>query len=295
MRIAHATDIHWFVPPPLPRIPGKRTLGTATLYGRGRRHHFHIDVQTALVDHIVGLEPDLVIITGDLTAQALPEEFELAKTALQPILSRFPTFVQSGNHDVYTGGSFRTRRLAAYFAEWMHETDGDPVARLDQGTVTILGLDPCRPHWSASGRVPQEQLDRLAAVLEDDELAGRSIVLATHYPVVDRRGHIYDGALHGLRNASDLLDVLRAAPHKPVAYLHGHKHHGYRVDVPLHAHVMTSFDPGSSGYAFDEKADRAACMNLYTLNADGRLEPERFRFDGRHFSPESGGAYASGR
>lgn len=295
MRIAHATDIHWFVPPPMHRLPGKRTLGTATLYGRGRRHHFSEAVQSALVGHLVELAPDLVIITGDLTAQALPEEFALAKSALDPVLSHIPTFVQAGNHDVYTNGSYRERRLAQYFAPWMHMKEGDPVARLDHGVVTVLGLDPCRPHWSASGRIPPDQLDRLAEILSGDDLEGRTILLALHYPVVDRRGDVYDGALHGLRNAEALLALLREAAHKPIALLHGHKHHGYRVDLDLDGHTMTTLDPGSSGYAFDAKGDRAACMNLYELTPSGELQVERFRFDGDTFAPEAGGAYASGR
>ena len=76
MRIAHATDIHWFVPPTPRQLGFKRVLGTANLYLRGRRHHFDRGAQRALVAHLRRVEADLILITGDLTAQALPAEFE---------------------------------------------------------------------------------------------------------------------------------------------------------------------------------------------------------------------------
>ena len=142
LRIAHATDIHWFVRPRLSRLPGKRLLGSANLYLGRRRHHFDRDVQDALIAHMLALEPDAVVITGDLTAQALPEEFALAREQLQPVLDRFPTLVQNGNHDVYTGGSARDRRLAEHFGPWLHVPEGDVVARLDR---FLAGQKPVAP------------------------------------------------------------------------------------------------------------------------------------------------------
>lgn len=297
VRIAHATDIHWFVPPGFSqRLLSKRLLGSANLYLRGRRKHFDSAVQLALVEHLDALDVDAVVITGDLTAQALPEEFELARTVMRPVLDETPTLVQCGNHDVYTGGSSRAGRLEEWFGSWMHLDAHRPVARLDVGPVTVLGLDPNRPHWSASGRVPEAQLARLTELLDSEDLQGRPVVLAMHYPLVDKRGDLYDGAGHGLRNAGALKSVLEAARNKPVAVIHGHRHHGYRVEVPLgQDHVMHSFDPGSGGYAWLPDEDRAACMNVYNIDEDGSIEVERFRYDGERFAPEEGGAYATGR
>ena len=68
--------------PPWSKLAGKRLLGTANLYLRNRRKHFDAEVQTHLVRDIAALEPDAVVITGDLTAQALPQEFALARELL---------------------------------------------------------------------------------------------------------------------------------------------------------------------------------------------------------------------
>ena len=72
MRIAHATDIHWFVPPqPSDLRSFKRTLGAANLYLGGRRHHYPDHVPGEVVSFIHSLAPDLFCLTGDLTATAL--------------------------------------------------------------------------------------------------------------------------------------------------------------------------------------------------------------------------------
>jgi 3',5'-cyclic AMP phosphodiesterase CpdA len=293
MRIAHATDIHWFLPPPLARLFGKRLIGAANLYLAGRRHHFSEAVQDALVAALIEARPDAVVITGDLTATALEGEFNLARARLDPILSTTPTLVQCGNHDVYTTGARRAGRLPERFAPWMHGGDRG-IARFDVGALTVIGLDPNRPHLLASGELPSAQLDALDAALRgvaDD----RRLLLALHYPVVDRRGAPYDGLEHGLRNARALLDVLRACPRKPEAILHGHVHHGYRSEVDLGGVTVPTLNPGSGGYAWLPESNRAAAFSVYTLEPGAPIQVDRLRYDGARFSPEPGGAYATGR
>ena len=296
MRIAHVTDIHWQNPPSMVELLTlKRALGSANLYLAGRRHHFQRSVQTALVQHLEALEPDLVVITGDLTATATESEFQTARDALDPVLQRFPTFVIPGNHDVYTPGARRARRIRRHFEPWMGLESG-PVGRLDVADVTVLGLDPNRPTWiQASGEVPDVQLEALAGVLRHPDLADRHVILAIHYPLLDRRGAIYDNAKHGLLNARALIEVLRAAPKKPALILHGHEHHGFQVPLDLDGTQVTISNCGSSGYAYLPKKGRAACMNVYNFGAGGLGETERYMFDGTGFSPEPGGAYATGR
>ncbi len=295
MRVAHATDIHWQLPPSARELcTFKRALGTANLYLRGRRHHFQREVQDALVAHLVDAAPDLVLITGDLTATALRSEFALARERLAPVLDRFPTFVIPGNHDVYTPGAWRERRIEAHFGEFMGE--GGPVRRVDVGSVTCLGLDPNRPTWLlASGVLPEDQLDGLRDALADPALADRIVVLCIHYPILDRHGHLYDGVNHGLRNAGALVEVLRQAPVRPALIVHGHEHHGYAVDLDLDGARVPIRNCGSSGYAWMPARGRAAATNIYTLDRAGLRHTERFLYDGERFAPEPGGAYATGR
>lgn len=293
MRIAHLTDIHWQAMPSLFELSPKRILGATNLYLVGRRTHFTETVQTHLVEHVMALKPDAVFITGDLTAMALSSEFQKAREALAPILDTLPTFVIPGNHDVYTRGAQADRRIEELFGPWMGLEHG-PVGRLDIGNTTLLGLDPNRPHLiHASGILPQEQLDALARILADPDLAERDVLLGVHHPPVDRDGAIYDAVKHGLINAQALIDVLEAAPKRPLAVLCGHVHHGFRSAIQLSDGEVPVLDCGSSGYAWLPEHKRAAAMSVYTVG--GTLQIERYLYNGDGFAPEPGGAYATAR
>ena len=295
MRVAHCTDIHWQVAPGLGDATIKRILGTANLYLAGRRHHFSPVVQDALMAHLQVLDLDLLLITGDLTAQALDSEFATARRALQPVLDTVPTFVIPGNHDVYTPGAQRSQRIRTHFGPYMG-LDAGAVTRRDCGSVTALGLDPNRPTWIlASGELPQAQLDALAQTLEDPSLADQFVILCIHYPILDRHGEVYDGPKHGLLNARALIDVLRNATHTPDLILCGHEHHGFRTELDLGERSVPLINSGSSGYAFMPEKRRAAAMNVYALDGGALAGVERFLYTEQGFQPEPGGAYATGR
>ncbi|MEZ4319185.1 MAG: metallophosphoesterase [Myxococcota bacterium] len=293
MRVAHATDIHWTEDVPLSRLPGKRVLGTANQVLRGRRHHFPEAVQQALMDHLLAQAPDVFVVTGDLTAQALPSEFEKAKRFLQPVMEAIPTVVLPGNHDLYTQGARDADRIGEYFGPWMRR-DG-ALQRFEHEDLVVLGLDPNRPTWiHASGVIPDAQLEALAEALDDRALEGRFVLLALHYPILDRHGAVYDGTHHGLLNARALIDVLAAARIKPDLAIFGHEHHGYQASLDLGGTALPCVNSGSSGYAFMPEKRRAAAMNIYDVGTDG-FTIERFLYDGAGFAPEPGGAYATGR
>lgn len=293
MRIAHATDIHWTEDVPVRRLPGKRVLGTANQWLRGRRHHFPESVQSCLMEHVEALNPDLFVVTGDLTAQALPSEFEKARRFLDPILTRIPTIILPGNHDLYTQGAAREDRIGSYFGPWMHR-DG-ALARYETKDLVFLGLNPNRPTWiHASGVVPQAQLDALARVLAEPGIGDRFILLGLHYPVIDRHGAVYDNTHHGLLNASALIQVLSEAPAKPGLIIFGHQHHGYRTHLDAGGTQIPCIDCGSSGYQHMPEKRRAAAMAVYTVNGL-ELGVERFLHDGSAFVAEAGGPFATGR
>lgn len=276
VRIAQITDIHWQTTPSAGELLGKRLLGSANLFVRGRAAEFDRKVQQALVDRVVALAPDAVVVSGDLTAQALDAEFALARQVLDPLLTRFPTLVMNGNHDVYTAGAMATGGVAPVFGAWMGLGRCGPVARLDIGDVTVFGLDPNRFHATASGWVPEEQLSALESALGGDDIAGRSIVLAIHYPVVGPSGRPYTSWGHGLRNAPALIDVLARAKHAPLAVVHGHKHHAYGATIAAGDRRIASFDPGAGGLT------HGAAIGVYTVG-DGKIGAERLVWNGTAF------------
>jgi 3',5'-cyclic AMP phosphodiesterase CpdA len=296
LRIAHVTDIHWFEPPSFWDFAPRRLLGSLNLYMLGRRHEFDERVQTELVVHLRETRPDLVLITGDLTAQALPSEFAKAHKALAPLLEEVPTLVIPGNHDMYTPGAVRGRWFEKTFGPWGGTRRASGLVRLDVGPITALGLDPNRPTiLHASGYIPDRQLEGLEQELALDEMEGRTIVLGLHYPPIDRHGVLYDDPAHGLRNAAALVKVLDRARHRPCLIACGHVHHGYRRDIALSdGSAVPVLNCGTSGQTHDPGRNRSASAGLYHVLDNQLVAIERFRHDGKRFVLEVGGAFTSG-
>jgi len=296
MRVAHVTDIHWYAPPRFAELTWKRCLGSTNLYLLGRKSQFDRGVQQQLVTHVAALEPDVVLVTGDLTSQALEAEFELARGDLDPLLSTRPVLVIPGNHDVYTRQSQRDRAMERWFGPWMGLCEGG-IGRLDVGDLTMVGLDPNRPMaLGSSGVLPSAQLNALEALLSDSVMADRSVGLAIHYPPVDRRGQRYDGIRHGLINATDLVGVLDRAPKRPAFIACGHIHHGFRAPLKLSdGHVVPVLNPGTAGQAFRPDQQRGAAMAVYEVRSNQVAATERYLHDGSGFFPEPGGSWSTGR
>lgn len=54
---------------------------------------------SAAVGEILDLQPDLVVVAGDLTQEGYANEFEMARDALRPLREALTTVVVPGNHD----------------------------------------------------------------------------------------------------------------------------------------------------------------------------------------------------
>jgi len=289
LRIVHLTDLHVQTRPRLRDLPGKRLVGSANLYLLGRRRKFSVAAQRAAVAAAAAAEPDLVICTGDLTAQALDAEFAAARDLLAPLLDRIPTVVIAGNHDTYVREPTPAARMRRFFGEWM--TARSPGLAVF-GDVAVLTLESCRTHVLSSGRVEPSHLDRARGLLA--EAAGRFCFLALHYPLVGRDGAPYGPATRALENGSAVTDFLNTTPGVG-AVLHGHEHHGFRSEIRTARGGIPVLNPGASGYAWLPEMRRTGHMNIYEVQDGGLTDVRRLSFDGVRFSPEEGGAYATGR
>lgn len=121
-------------------------------YALGRAKRFSLQVQRQLVAAMASVKPDVVLITGDLTSQALESEFELARTELQGLLDAAPrgSFVIPGNHCVYTRPAAKQRLLQRYFGKWMD--DGPDVQVGGEGGVLAgVSFDFARRTAGAGG------------------------------------------------------------------------------------------------------------------------------------------------
>lgn len=142
----------------------------------GMLYHGVTDSNQALVDaidHVLGLDrrPDLVVLTGDLVDEGLPEEYE----ALRGILATLtiPYLVIPGNHD-------DRESLRSAFSDHPYLPRSGPLHYcVDDYPVRIIGLDSTVP-GQHHGHIDADGLEWLGDVLARD--ASKPTVLMLHHP-----------------------------------------------------------------------------------------------------------------
>jgi 3',5'-cyclic AMP phosphodiesterase CpdA len=147
--------------------------------------HFGAEDRQAL-DWFAGLveaeQPDLIVVTGDLTQQARRQEFEAATQWLQA-LGR-PITVEVGNHDLPPYPIARFLRPYGRY-ETLERLVERPV---DLPGVRIVPLKTTarfqwRLNWS-KGLVSAVSLDRTLGMIEEQSGPGLTLV-ACHHPLIE--------------------------------------------------------------------------------------------------------------
>jgi 3',5'-cyclic AMP phosphodiesterase CpdA len=230
LRIVHLSDIHiWrYTFNPL-RLFSKRTIGMIELLA-GRARRFRLDRLAAVVERVQGLQPDHILITGDLTTTALPAEFRAARAALADLLDDPErTTIVPGNHDRYSSRAVRERWFEKTFGAFAPSTCYPWLRPLDAETA-ILGLDAARAHLSARGLLPPEQLARARELTADPARRPRRLIVACHYPIAAPPAYALELRVKRLSNAEQVRDWLAGiGPH---LFCCGHVHAAWAFQPP---------------------------------------------------------------
>ena len=194
---------------------------------RKKRKVHRPEVLAALIADLKSVGPDHVVISGDLTNFASPEEINAARTWLEGLGSASDHTVSPGNHDALAGQGGHER--FDVWSPWLGDADEAcfPQVRV-RGPVAIFNLCsavPTAPHL-ATGRLGEDQLRRLDAALADPAFADLFRLVVLHHPphagAVSKRKRLEDqAALRALlaRHGADLI-------------LHGHAHEALVSSVP---------------------------------------------------------------
>lgn len=113
------------------------------------------DGGAALLRQVGVLEPDLILLPGDIVDDELSEE--PAHRVVKGLTAIAPTFWISGNHDCWTGELPRIKRDMARLGAVVLAGDTHRVA-LPGGTVTVMGVDDP----DAGEGLYSDQIDALA-------------------------------------------------------------------------------------------------------------------------------------
>ncbi|MDH3206593.1 MAG: metallophosphoesterase [Gemmatimonadota bacterium] len=149
---------------------------------------FRAAAAEALLRLAAETDPDVVVVSGDLTQRAKAREFRVAKRILDR-MPRVPVVVTPGNHDVPLFRIFE-RALTPY-KNWRAaiSPELDTVTRV-QG-ATLVALNSSAPRRAiVNGRIDDDQLDfahRAFATSPVDDIRG--LVIHHHFvPPPDGRG-----------------------------------------------------------------------------------------------------------
>ncbi len=229
---------------------------------------------------------DHVILSGDLTALAVDEEFAQARKALGDLADRPDRLtLVPGNHDIFTPGSRDKKRFERWFG---HLLDSDlpelraegpwPHVRFVGDDVAIVGLCSARVPpvpGIAAGRVEDAQLRALEKICAHHRVRGRSIHVVVHHAPLRWDGK-EDRPGHGLADARALLDVCARGG---VAAIHcGHIHFRYAHQVAGGPTIVcggSSTWLGHEGYwLVDSSGGRITGLQNCTLAAEPAAAPE---------------------
>lgn len=166
---------------------------------------YHIpSLATRVIDEVNALEPDIVVVTGDLTEMGFEAEMRAAHRLIGRIACERKV-VLLGNHDARNVGD-----------EIFEDLFGARTAEETLGPLHILGLDSSEPDLD-SGHIGREGYRRIeAAFAEPDEFK----IVAMHHHLVPVPGTGRERNV--VRDAGDLLRVL--AGNGVDLVLAGHKH-----------------------------------------------------------------------
>ncbi len=220
MRIALIGDIHLYrLKVPARRLIGKRLLGQSNLW-LNRRFRFNHDMLEEVVERAAALNPDMILLTGDVTSTSLEGEFTDIVESLKPLADKFPITLVPGNHDRYTFRSARKKRIEKLLKDLMPPCF--PHTQTLAGRWHLLALDSARPQIMLSrGAIGEEQMRGAEQFLQSLSPEDGVVVLC-HYPPETPPGMPHSWA-HDLADNQELRRILAECKAR-VLFMHGHVH-----------------------------------------------------------------------
>ena len=176
-------------------------------------------VAEALMETIKLLNPDAMVVSGDLTQRAKRFQFKEARQFFDR-MGGLPMLVVPGNHDVALWRIFeRLFKPHALYCEII-TPDLNPVLRV--GNVVLVGLDSTAPrHSITNGRIYPHQLrhceEIFAAVPED-----MTRIVVAHHHFAPGHDRVFDISMPGALRAIDCF-----VEQKVEMILGGHLHRSY--------------------------------------------------------------------
>jgi Icc protein len=189
----------------------------------------------------LGIRPDAIVFTGDLTDLGEPEAYRELRAAVEPVADRLgaPLIWVAGNHDERP--ALRREMLDA-------EPTLEPVTGVwDLGGLRLIALDTSVPGWH-HGDLDGEQLEWLRETLATPAPLGT--ILAMHHPPLPSHIPLFD--ILELRDQGRLAEAIAGSDVR--AILAGHLHYstsGTFAGVPVSVAAATCYTMDLARPAFE--------------------------------------------
>ena len=228
MRIVHFSDIHFGRPTKSWKAYfDKRLLGILNYFVK-RRQRLNEQYIDRAVKVIPELEPDVIICTGDVSCVGSPEEFQVARQKLAPLVeNRDIDFIYiPGNHDAYVKSRPCKEELEKTFSYLnQHQRplrDLPLVVNTPAAELFLINEVQPVPLWSSSGTIAQKDIELFQQWVKKE--SDKKRVLTGHYPLLksDHQPLPWRRRLH---NSANILAALKEG----------------QLDVSLCGHIHTPF------------------------------------------------------
>ncbi|HEY0386727.1 MAG TPA: metallophosphoesterase [Pyrinomonadaceae bacterium] len=180
-----------------------------------------------LTEMIRELEPDVVVVSGDLTQRARSQQFKEAREFLDQLPA--PQIIVPGNHDVPLHNVFA--RFLQPLDKYRRYITDDLAPFHADAEIAVLGINTARSLTIKDGRINAEQIESIRQRLcpLGDEVVK---IIVTHHPFDLPEGHDADELVNRAELAMEALagcgaDVLLAG-HLHVSHT-GHSSARYKI------------------------------------------------------------------
>src|SRR5471030_2916015 len=143
------------------------------------------------------LQPDLVVMSGDITQRARRVQFSAAQAFIEPF-GATPFVVVPGNHDIPLYNLFV--RIAHPYANYQRVFGDDLEPVFESAELLVIGVNTTRAYHRKDGEISARQVERVVRRLE--HVTPRQLrIVVTHQPVVAARANDIRNLLHGREHA----------------------------------------------------------------------------------------------
>lgn len=226
-----------------------------------------------LLKDIEDRNPNLVVVSGDLTQRARSAQFKAAKEYLNKI--RFPKLIVPGNHDIPLFDLFRRflfplRRYKKYITE-----DLTPFYSDDE--MAVLGINTARSFTWKNGRISLDQMKIMKQRFCSIQMSLVEILVIHHQFIPPPNDHSVD--LVG--RATKAIEIIDECGVDLV--LAGHLHAGFTGDIQRYHPGRRSIIIAQAGTAISDRTRHEAnAYNFITLDNNHILIEVRV-WDGKSF------------